>query len=435
MRKFLAGLLTALVLVAAAVQPAWAASSAQARSFGFQCADGLCRLRLDLGVAADTFAPQGVWLEVMEDALRQAPGGVGLILDDAITISLPSGRLLLEDAELFALVDAHGAITNLHGSALLPLPTFGVFGDLMLVTPTRVTFGYDLGAQLDELNAPLDPARRYAYFKTDAGLHVLTAKDASATVTPLPGQRLTVVADLAQPMLWFDGEVTVRMDGQVAFLRELVEPVEGTGWLPDALPLRQTMTWAVQGQMGQGIEPQLLVDATVQMDAGLVGTWLALEDVPLVAHGHAMISPAGLLVTGSASTDVSPTRFFGADALAEVFVPFSPASEMRAALAANVQVPFLGIDQQAAGRIAGEPQQVIALTQDAWLGVQAGAAGAGHAAKSSWDWAAMQGQDGYLFLIEQAGRGWALARSQWCGLAPGCPAASPVAERVAAGAR
>lgn len=434
MRKVFAGLLAALIAVATVAQPVLAADPLPAQAFGFQCENGVCRLRLDMGVAADEGIAQAVWLEVMQDALRQAPDGAGLILDDAITITMPTGVLSLTDAQLFAMVDDTGAITNLHGSALLPLPTFGLMGDVMLVTPTRVEFGYDLGSRLGQFDAPLMPDRRYVYLKADAGLQVLTAAEPNLAVTAtpaVPGQHVAVVADLTQPMLWFDGDVTVRTDGQIAFLRELMEPAEGVPWLgdalPEVLPLRQTVTWSVTGQAGRGIDPQLAVGATMQVDAGLAGTWLALDSVPLVARGSAMISPAGLLVSGSASTDVSPTQFFGADMLAQVFVPFQPAVEMTAEVAAGVHVPFLGIDQVASGRIAGDPQHVIAVTQGAWQSLQTGATGAGEVAVAGWDWAAMQGEDGYRHIIEQAGRGWSLARATWCGVAGRCGPGAPLA--------
>lgn len=428
MKKFFAGLLAAMIGLATVAQPALAAAPSVAQSFGFQCDNGVCKLELDLGVDADEQFAQGVWLEVMEESVRQAPDGLGLVLDDSIMISMPTGVLSLTDAELYALIDDGGAITNLHGSALLPLPTLGLTGDMMPVTLTRVEFGYDLGAQLTEFNAPLSPDRRYAYFKADAGLRVLMASTPGVEVSPAPGQQIAVVADLTQPMLWFDGEVTVRTDGNVAFLREFVEPIEGLPLIGDALPemlpavmpVRQTVTWEVEGQVGQGVEPKLTFDASTQVDAGMVGKWLELESVPLMAKGTAMISPAGLLVSGSAVSDVSSSQVFGTDVVAQVFVPFQPAVDMTAEVAAGVQVPFLGIDEMASGRIVGDPQSVVAVTQGAWQTVQGGATSAGDAAAASMNWVALQGEDGYRYIVEQAGRGWSMARTAWCGFAGQC---------------
>src|SRR5690606_17877087 len=110
--------------------------------YGFTCADGICRVELDLGVAA-AWMPQGAWLTVLQSGLRQLPGGVGIEVQEDVAIALPTGNLSLADAELVLTLDEAGKVATLRGSALAPVPTFGLLGDWQVVTPARVAVGYD----------------------------------------------------------------------------------------------------------------------------------------------------------------------------------------------------------------------------------------------------------------------------------------------------
>ena len=424
-RKWMGAVSAALVAAMLVVQPVLAAGETPARpSYGLSCVAGVCTARINLGIRVADLGVGGAWLQVMESALRELPGGVGLAVTDDVTLTLPAGQLQLADADLVLTLDEAGNVARLRGSAAAPLPTFGLLGDMQLVTPARVDVGYDVGANLSALNAPLDPARHYLFLDFQAGMQLASNGATPMNLATAQGQRATLVVDVVQPLVYVDGLVTLRTDGQLAFIRELVGPVADAGWLPTELPLAQSTSLHIQGQVGQGIEPKLTMGAGYRMDGGMVGRWLQIDATPLLAQGHAVITPAGLLLAGEARSALAPDKLLDTGAQAEVFVPFVAADAASASATVDATLPALGLEAERTGTVAGEPGWLVNMAQTTWQktwqGVQTSATQVGATLQST-------AQSGYGWMAGGVSSGWGYTHAQWCGLTGLC-APAEVAE-------
>jgi hypothetical protein len=406
------------------VQPAMAAATQQSaqedgQRYGLSCVDGVCRAELDLGIGGE-WLPQGVWLTVMQNALRRLPGSLGVEIQDDVTITLPAGNLSLLDADLVLTLDEAGKITSLRGSAAAPVPTFGLLGEWQVVTPARVAVGFERGDALAHLDAPLQADRRYFYIDAEAGLHLITEGMALASDR---GQAATLIVDLAQPLIYVDGQVTLHTDGQMAFIREALGPLGEADWMPTDLPLRQSVILHLQGQLGREVEPKLTLEGEYRMDGGMVGKWLQLDATPLLAQGHAIIGPQGLMMEGTARSALQPERWFDGGAQAQLFVPFDAPETSSLSVGADVASPSMGVDESATATLAGEAGWLERSGEAAWSGIQQG-----------WNQMGTAAQNGYQWLGEGLGQGWSSAQAQWCGWTGICTgeAAEENSTRVAA---
>lgn len=407
-KKITAAVAMALMALLLVVQPALAgfpAANAAEQRYGLNCVAGACRLQLSLGVDAD-WLPEGAWLTVLQSALRQLPGGAGIAVEDDVTLTLPTGNLALADADLVLTLDDMGRIAGLRGSAAAPVPTFGLFGDWQMVTPARVAVGYDLGSELAELNAPLQPERHYFFIDAQAGLQLATT---GMALTAPAGQRATLVVDLAQPLLFVDGQVTLHTDGQMAFIREALGPLGESGWLPADLPLHQSVLLHVQAQVGREVEPKLSVAGEYRMDGGLVGKWLQIDATPLLAEGRALIGPAGVMISGAARSALEPGKWFEGGAETQLFVPFDEPASASLAVGANVASPLMGLEEERSAVLQGEAGWLAHSGETAWAGVQQG-----------WNLMGEATQEGYAWMREGMEDGWAYTQEQWCGFSGFC---------------
>src|SRR4051812_24324068 len=108
----------ALMALALTIEPVFAAApsagaSQDAKTFGFSCVNGFCRAQLDLGIGANLL-PQGVWLTVLERALRVLPDRAGVGVQNDVTLTLPTGTLSLADADMVLTMDEAGKIMSLR---------------------------------------------------------------------------------------------------------------------------------------------------------------------------------------------------------------------------------------------------------------------------------------------------------------------------------
>jgi len=400
----------ALTAIALVIQPVLAAAPSATpiqndKTYGFSCVDGVCRAELDLGIGAGLL-PQGAWLTVLQSALHALPGGVGVGLQDDVTITVPTGKLSLADADMVLTMDDAGKISSLRGSASAPVPTFGLLGDWQFITPARLSVGYDRGDALSDLNAPLQADRHYFFLDAQAGLN-FSSKE--MTLTSEPGQRATVVVDLAQPLIFIDGQVTLHTDGQMAYVRQALGPLANNSWMPLDLPLHQSVLVHLQGQVGREIEPKLLVAGEYRVDGGLVAKWLQVDATPLIAHGEATIGPEGLALEGSARSAIQPEQLFDGGATAQLFVPFHASEKASLTVGAGVASPAIGVDQEANAGVVGDASWLRRSSDAAVTGVQEGWSNLGTAAQSSYAW-----------MSQGVGTGWAYTQEQWCGLMGNC---------------
>jgi hypothetical protein len=452
--KVIAAVMAVLVMLVAVAQPASAAPAEQ--GIGLGCDNGVCRFELDLGSAADLL-PAGVegWLEFLEPGLRQLPGDVRLAVQDDVLLSLPVGTITLPDADLMVEMGENGKIASVRGTAALPLPTLGLFNDIEWVTPARVQVGYDVGANLPATDVPVAADHHYLFIDAEAGLQAISPEGVELSVPA--GQQFTLMVDLTQPLVYLDGDVNLRYMGDLAFVRELVDPTGGLEWLPTDILMPHALNLSVTGTLGQGVDPNLTLEAGYRMDGGLIGRWLALEEPLIEAQGQVVLAPEGLLLAGQASSALAPESVLDSQMTAQLFIPFDPAQRAYAQVGGALQAPFAGIDRSGEvqlGAVTAEPSELpeaesavaetpTVETPTVETNAEAAPAVVGVAVDNRWvdaAAAALQGaaasaatiaeaaQAGYGQVAEGAGQGVQWAAGHWCALTNRC--AAPVQEGV-----
>ena len=414
MARWTIGLVAALLAVLLTVQPLLAAD-APLRRAGFQCDDGVCRARLDLGANVPAWLADGVGLRVAQAAVSRLPGGEFAVRDDVL-LSLPSGPLRLLDADLVITLDQAGRVATLRGSAQAPLPTFGLLGDGLVITPARVAVGVEYGSELVHLSAPLDPARRYFFAELAAGMGVLAG---GVDLAVAPGQRATLVMDFAAPMFFVDGGITVRSDGQWALVQQWLGGA-GEWGLPTELPLRQLASLRLQAQAGRDIAPRLALDSTLRWDTGMVGQWLRLDATPLTAQGRAVISGDGVELAGTVATSVAPDHLVTGKAQALLFVPFAAPETAALMVTAESRAPLQALAARGETVVAREPGWQVGGVGGAWAGLVAGTVQAGTATQTGVAWVGNSLASGGEWLTTGAVNAWSGTQRGWCGLTGWC---------------
>lgn len=361
--------ITSLILCALLIttaQPVLAAPPTQA-SFGFSCFGEVCRLRLDLAMGADEQGTDDAWIEFMRSSIRQAPDTLGFAIGDAITISIPNRKLDLREAELFVVTDDAGAVTHVYGSGVLPAPSDLAPDEMAEADATRIQLGYDLGsqvgAQLGQTGAQLDPQQRYWYFMLGSDLQIQSHDNQEWVIGQVPGGQFTIVIDPVMSATWFSGRVILPAPNTE---QTSVTPPSETADLADAWPLHETLALDVHGQFGTDVETRLWGEASLGVSAQMAGKRFAIESIPLRVSGHASIGPDGGLIGGSIATDPVLDPILSLGLIGQFFVPFSAEGNLAASVAADVHIPLLGLDESFTQQVGAEEPLLAEYMHDTW---------------------------------------------------------------------
>src|SRR5690606_20335150 len=166
------------------------------------------------------------------------------------------------------------------------------------------------------------------------------------------GQHTALVMDLEQPLLYVDGEVNLRYMGDLAFVRQLVDPASALAWWPVDLVLPQTLTFSVNGVIGQGVTPNLALTAGYQVEPGVFGQWLRLDGALVEAEGSLVLGPQGLLLAGQAHSALMPEAMTEDALAAQVFIPFDGVQAVYARLQSTLEAPLAAGPASAATALA-----------------------------------------------------------------------------------
>lgn len=412
MRRWIAGAVAAFLALLLAAQPLLAADPTP-RTVGLRCDDGVCRARLYLGADVPAWVQEGVWLEVAQAAISRLPGGE-LAVRDQVLLALPSGPLHLLDADLRFTLDDEGRVATLSGSAQLPAPLFGLLGDGQVIAPARVALGVEYGRELQYLTAPLEPARRYFFIELAAGMGLLTG---GVNLAVAPGARATLVVDFVQPLVFVDGGITIRSDGQMAWVQQWLDG-SGEWGIPAELPLRQMATFQMQAQAGREVAPQIAAESMLRFDAGRVGQWLRLDATPLHAHGRAVIGADGLQISGTLASSLAPEHVYTGAAQASLFVPFVAPETTALSLEAEARAPWLAWDSAGKVTFAGAPGWHTAWAATTWQGMVAGT-------QSSAAWLGDSLASSGAWLVDGTRTAWAGTQERWCAFTGWCGEVAP----------
>jgi len=354
-KKLLPAILTATLLIGATGSAAWA-DTTPPQPATLHCADGLCTIE----TPADKLSPLAkLGATLGWSALRNQPGalpaGASLQIDDQVTLTLPVGELTLPTAQLDVQMGDDNRIARLRGSVETPFPTLGVLSDVRMVQPARAEVGLDTGANLSHLGAPLDAERQYLFFNIASGMDmagtVASTGDALNLSAPA-GQVLTLVIDTAQPLVYLAGNVTVNTSADMLLAGPLLELAQQSPLIPDALPLRQRTQLIVSGLAGKNAPDHLTVGGAWALDAGALGRWLGVEARPLALQGVLTLSAEGMLLNGSASSQIAPDTVLDGEVEVTAFIPFKDG--LAAAFVetdATLDIPLAGVAVDAQGRL------------------------------------------------------------------------------------
>jgi hypothetical protein len=150
------------------------------RAYDLACEAGVCTLDFPLELAPLPKLGAQIAIDKLENNLPLLPDGTSLELTDSLTVKLPVGDILLRNADLAVTLGEDGAIEQLRGTAEVPLPRLGILENVALNGPVKADVGFERGANLADLNAPLDPDRQYMFVHFGSGLD-LTAEHMTAT--------------------------------------------------------------------------------------------------------------------------------------------------------------------------------------------------------------------------------------------------------------
>ena len=424
------------------------------------CADGVCTLRVDLGPDAPVWLPAtGLALTVLEDNLRILPDGAGFAVSDELTLDMPVGNLNLADANIHLVMGDEGRVESFYGTATIPTPSLGILGPAAGGKPISASIGFDHASALPAIDAALDAERKYLFFDLAAGTELAAAledgADGALWLSIPEGQRATVVIDPQDRFAYIDGNVSVRYSGNLAFLTQLIDPMETVDLWNGELPLRHQATVHVSGSVSDELkDTRLELEGRYAVDGGKVAEWLKLDGDPLAIEGGIVISDEGMLGTGVVRSTLLSERVMDGAVQAQVFVPFSTQySEAYVALNTRLDMPFANVSADGYARLDGALDMIADGSfeapwrpgaSDAIVLRQSGADNAAFAdtsaergrwvraweatsntARTGFEYAQEPARSGYGWVLDKAGSGyesastgleWSidLASQQWC---------------------
>ncbi|MDI9549956.1 MAG: hypothetical protein QM346_20370 [Chloroflexota bacterium] len=446
-RAFVTMLVAGLIWAYAGMGAAWAApveeADVVATHSGIECVDGVCTLEVDLGQGT-AWLPAGEFrINVNQANLNALPDGAGIEVRNDLVFETPAGEIRLADAKLRLQLDEHNRVDTFAGTAEVPLPSLPLIGKATGQAAAEARVGFERGEALSLADAPLDPGRKYLYFDLASGT-ALTASAGESRAGELSlaipqGQRALVVLDPLERFAYIDGHVTLRYNGEMVFLAQLLDPTETVDLFVGELPLRHRATVHVSGLTGAALDDlHLELAGRYAVDAGRMGEWLKLDGEPLAVEGGIVVNGEGLLATGVVRSSLAPERVLDSAVQAQVFVPFSvDYRDAYVELRSRFDSPAAGLHADGVARLDGALDAVADVNvqlpwserDDAALAEGAGGMKAlwdrsiGAVGDATWAGAAQAvnlGRDGYQSAA--AGLEWSadLASRQWCAMTGLC---------------
>jgi hypothetical protein len=377
--KLLALALLASIGPALVAQPAHAAgesnTSPAPATHEVRCRGVDCTLHIDLG---DAQVPL-LWrysAPMIVDTLQkngQLPADMALSITDDLTLALPIGNLQLLDADLQVKLDADQSVESFRGTARVPFPAIGPLTNFHVADPLHADVGFDYGANLPAIAAPLDPTARYFFFDFGSGVHldgkIKDADGATQTVSVAArhGQRAVLAIDPLRPLVYVQGQLTISHSGGLAFVDTALAAngIGAPGFDFASLPGRTVV----------GVTALLSDDPTVSylevstgsaIDGGALARWVGVDATPIAIDGVARIDHTGLRVTGATRSSLLPATVWDGRGQVQVFIPFEGGIGSAYVDASGaVAAPLARLNAEGASRLALSPNEAGAAAGEA----------------------------------------------------------------------
>lgn len=209
------------------------------------------------GFATFILDPKGAFPVVLRTLAKNVKTlASGFELSGTVLMQVPGDEQvkLLEAKVTLAYDAAKGeGLQSFQGTCRLPFPDFGFMAGVTVDDLAYAYVGYDLGKNIESLDAPIKDERKYFFFNFSAGL---SAQVSNTTVSVGPGVSTTMTLDPSDPAFFLKG----------AF-GGLLGPVEEASLglsLGGHLPFTPTTTWGIESQAG-GFDGHLWVGGKVNL--------------------------------------------------------------------------------------------------------------------------------------------------------------------------
>lgn len=305
-----------------------------------------------------------------------------------LSLDLPIGKIQLFDADLKVQPGKDGQPEGFRGTARVKLPAIGPLANLDMPDLVRADVGLDTGASLAALGAPLDPARRYFFLDFGGGLNLsreVTGAAGSAAEIDLSvpaGQRIAVIIDPEQPLIFLQGRINVSYTGDLAVISDVLAARGLDLSVLEGVQIPGVSTIVVSGTLAPGTDKNYIeLQAGTGVSAGALGAAVGIQAAPIAVQGGARIDKDGVTVTGVSSSKVIPETGWDGKGKIQLRVPFN-GQQAWVDLTGALSVPLAQIRTEGARRIdidgqavADAVQQAVTSAGDAAQAVGEGVAG------------------------------------------------------------
>ncbi len=161
------------------------------------------------GFAVFVLDPKGavpVTLRTLASNVENLVDG-GFSLSGTVLVDIPGNQhITLASAKLALDYDSSKGegLQSFQGMVQLPFPNVGFMQDVSVDNLVYAAVGYDLGANIQNLNAPIKSDRKYLYFNFSAGFN---ANIGQMTVSAAKNQSVTMTLDPSDPSFFLDASL------------------------------------------------------------------------------------------------------------------------------------------------------------------------------------------------------------------------------------
>lgn len=166
----------------------------------------------------------------------------GFAVNGALVLETPAGPLSFGSAEaVFEWGPDHSiGLATVHGAVDLPFPAAGALSGVEVSSLARGQIGYDLGANITGIEAPIALDRHFLYVDAEAGF---SATSGIVTVSAPGGKALRALLDPTDPSLYFKGNVLgMNKFGNV---EDLAVGISARG----QIPFTPKVTWGIENEV------------------------------------------------------------------------------------------------------------------------------------------------------------------------------------------
>ncbi len=303
-----------------------------------------------------------------------------------MAVTLPFGNIQMLEGDLLVRLDGEGKLDRFRLTTQSLVPNVPFLNDMRILGPFAADIGYEYGAALTDVKAPLKPDQQYILLDLGAGFQIASTVQNADGVTEtvalaVPrGQHLKLVLDPEQPLAYVEGVVTMYDLADLSAINGLLAANNIALPLPANLSLPTRTAIGVTGLLsGDMADSYLELTGGMAVDLGILGQLAGVQGTPLAIQGVARIEDEGLTLTGLAEASVLPDMLVDGSGGVQLFLPFKDsAGAPYVRYGGDFNVPLTGFavagDTTLGGGTAENAETGAVASADPTVGVAPGAA-------------------------------------------------------------